>query len=71
MLRWRFYGITDECRYIRIDNPDVPVVCSVELAKQTAARLSLSYKKRDGFSGEWFRHCRCECVSDSGKSFEF
>ena len=71
MLRWRFYGITDFGKYIRIDNPDVPVVCSVELAKQTAARLSLAYKRRDCFGGEWFRYCRCECLTDAGKSFEF
>jgi hypothetical protein len=70
MERWRFIGITGDGCQIRVDNPDVPEICSVETAKSSASKLTLKYQKRSGFKVV-FRHCICECLTDKEKSFLF
>ena len=68
MERWRFIGITESGCQIRVDDPDIPEICSVETAKSSASKLTLREWKR---SRIWFSHCICECLTDSEKSFLF
>jgi hypothetical protein len=70
MDRWRFIGITGSGCQIRVDNPDIPEICSVETAKKSASKLTLKFQKRNGFK-VWFSHCICECLTDTEKSFLF
>lgn len=66
MAQWRFIGITDTDQSIRIDNPEIPIICNDTATKDVAVSLVLKHESRYGL---WFRHVYCQCVDKPELSY--